>query len=164
MEENTNGKYLKDMQSRIKNWMLLKKEAIGIIGFVAVLAVAMKLFLFYKFMSVQSNFVFIWLLTGFLIYLLFESFQHKWVPACVYLLFSLLMFADVAYASFFNRYLSVNMMGAAGFLGDVGESIKAVLKPKFFLILIDNILVFVALYWNRTHNKLKTSLEEKLEK
>ena len=51
------------------------------------------------------------------------------------MLFSILMLCDVTYGCFFNRYLSVNLLGAAGVLGDITESIKEVLKPSFFLLL-----------------------------
>lgn len=160
MEQNSLNIWL----NKIKNWFLLKKELIGIIGIIAALAVPLKLLFFYQFMSVQSNFLLIWVITGCLIYLLFSSFKNKWVPAFIYLIFTILMFADVAYASFFNRYLSINMLGAAGFLGDVGESIKAVLKPKFFLLFIDNILIFIALFWNLiSKSKLNDSIDLKLQ-
>ncbi len=147
---------------QLKNWFISKKKSIGIIGIAAVIMVGLKLVLFYQFMSVQSNFFLIWLITGALIYLLFSSFKNKWTPAVIYLIFSVLMFADVAYASFFNRYLSINMLGAAGFLGDVGASIKAVLKPKFFLLFIDNILIFITLFTfvKRKNKSVSGELEE----
>lgn len=139
----------------IKQWW---KDA-GVLGAAAVAAAALKLALFYNMMSVQSNFVLVWAITAFFIALLFSSFRNKWIPAVIFLILSVLMFADAAYASFFNRYLSVNMMGAAGFLGDVGESLKAVLKPKFFLLLADNILIFAALT-QQTMRKRRAKAQE----
>ena len=47
------------------------------------------------------------------------------------------MFCDVTYSSFFNRYLSVGMIGAAEVVGDIGESIKEVLRPINFFMLVD---------------------------
>lgn len=129
----------------IKKWI----GDIGTLGIAATVAVALKLLFFYSLMGVQSNFILIWAITGLFISLLFASFKNKWIPAVIFLLFSVLMFADACYASFFNRYLSVNMLGAAGFLGDIGASLKAVLKPKFFLLLLDNILIFAALIVKR---------------
>jgi lipoteichoic acid synthase len=117
----------------------------GVLGLAAVAAAALKLFLFYVFIGVKANFFLVWLITAVLTCLLFTSFKNKWIPAVIYMLLSILMFCDVTYSSFFNRYLSVNMMGAAGFLGDISESIKAVLKPWFFLMLADGILVLAAL-------------------
>jgi phosphoglycerol transferase MdoB-like AlkP superfamily enzyme len=117
----------------------------GVLALVASAAVPLKLLLFYKIIGVTTNFFFVWAVTASLTYLLFTSFRNKWIPAVIYLMLSILMFCDVTYSSFFNRYLSVNMLGAAGFLGDITASIKEVLKPWFFLILADAILVLAAL-------------------
>lgn len=116
----------------------------GILALAACLAVPLKLFLFYHLIGVTSNFFFVWILTIILTYFLFASFQNKWIPAVIYTLLSVLMFCDVTYSSFFNRYLSVNMLGAAGVLGDITESIKEVLKPAFFLIFADAVLILAA--------------------
>ncbi|MDD3169159.1 MAG: sulfatase-like hydrolase/transferase [Eubacteriales bacterium] len=117
----------------------------GILALMAAVAVPLKLLLFYRLIGVTANFFFVWLITCVLTYFLFASFKNKWIPAVMFLLLSILMFCDVTYSSFFNRYLSVNMLGAAGFLGDITESIKEVLKPWFFLILADALLVLAAL-------------------
>jgi|GEM_PF-599235 len=117
----------------------------GILGLAACVAVPLKLLLFYKLVGISANFFLVWLVTGVLTYLLFSSFKKKWIPAVVYLLLSVLMFCDLTYSSFFNRYLSVNMLGAAGVLGDITESIKEVLKPWFFLTLADAALAIAAL-------------------
>ncbi|HVI43045.1 MAG TPA: hypothetical protein VM577_20755, partial [Anaerovoracaceae bacterium] len=117
----------------------------GILALVASIAVPLKLLLFYNLIGVTANFFFVWLITGILTYFLFASFKNKWIPAAIYLLLSILMFCDVTYSSFFNRYLSVNMLGAAGFLGDITASIKEVLKPWFYLILADAVLILAAL-------------------
>lgn len=125
-------------------WADLRIEY-GILASAAVIAVPLKLLLFYRLIGVTSNFFFVWLITCLLTYFLFASFKNKWIPAVIYMLLSILMFCDVTYSSFFNRYLSVNMLGAAGFLGDIIESIKEVLKPWFFLVLADAVLVLAAL-------------------
>lgn len=117
----------------------------GIPGVAAAIAVPLKLLLFYRLVGIAANFFLVWLVTCVLTYILFASFKKKWIPAAVYLLLSVLMFCDVTYSSFFNRYLSVNMLGAAGVLGDITESIKEVLKPWFFLILADAALALAAL-------------------
>lgn len=127
-----------------KHWNRFWKTY-GILGVIALAAVLAKLWFFYVLMGVSSNFVLVWVTTCILIFLLFTSTKNKWGPAVFYLLVSVLMFADTAYSSFFNRYLSVNMMGAAGFLGDVTGSIKEVLRPKFFLMFADSLLIFAAL-------------------
>jgi phosphoglycerol transferase MdoB-like AlkP superfamily enzyme len=58
---------------------------------------------------------------------------------------SLIMFADVTYNSFFNHYLSVNMLGAVGMLDDIGASIAEVLRPVFFLIPLDALAILLML-------------------
>jgi len=131
----------------------------GILGLAASVAVPLKLLLFYKLVGISANFFLVWLVTGVLTYILFSSFKNKWIPAVVYLLLSVLMFCDLTYSSFFNRYLSVNMIGAAGVLGDITESIKEVLKPWFFLILADAALVIGALA-ARTQRLKKTKRTE----
>lgn len=140
----------------------------GIWGAVASAAVALKLIFFYGLIGVTTNFFFVWLITAVLTYLLFASFKNKWIPAIIYLLLTVLMFCDVTYSSFFNRYLSVNMLGAAGFLGDITASIKQVLKPWFFILFADVILVFVTLVKSRSTSgqngiKLENDIEDDFE-
>ncbi|MDF3002873.1 MAG: synthase family protein [Bacillota bacterium] len=117
----------------------------GVVGIAAVAAVLLKLLLFYQLIGVTANVFFVWLISVIFTYLLFASFRNKWIPAVVFLLLTILMFCDVTYSSFFNRYLSVAMLGAAGVLGDITESIKEVIKPWFFLLFVDTILIFVTL-------------------
>ena len=140
---------IKPILKNILNYLAGKWNGIrvdyGILALIASVAVPLKLFLFYRLIGVASNFFLVWLITFVLTYLLFASFKNKWIPAVIYMLISILMFCDVTYSSFFNRYLSVNMMGSAGFLGDITASIKEVLKPWFFLILADAALVLAAL-------------------
>ncbi len=132
----------------------------GILASAAVIAVPLKLLFFYKLIGVEANFFFVWLITTVLTYFLFASFRNKWIPAVIYLLLSILMFCDITYSSFFNRYLSVNMLGAAGFLGDITESIKEVLKPWFFLTLADAALVLAALAVRRRKRKKDNTPED----
>lgn len=112
---------------------------------ITLIAVPIKIFVFYLAMGISSYFLLVWLVSCLLIYLLFASFENKWIPAGFFLLISFLMFADAAYSSFFNRYLSINMLGAAGLLGGVKESVKEVVKPKFFALFIDVFLIFSSL-------------------
>jgi phosphoglycerol transferase MdoB-like AlkP superfamily enzyme len=133
----------------------------GVLALAASAAALLKLFLFYSLIGLAANFFFVWLITAVLTYFLFASFRNKWIPAVIYMLLSVLMFCDVTYSSFFNRYLSVNMLGAAGFLGDITESIKEVLKPWFFLIPADAILVIVTLA--KRERRLRKTAEPALE-
>jgi phosphoglycerol transferase MdoB-like AlkP superfamily enzyme len=108
---------------------------------IAAALVALKLLLFYALIGVQPYFAVVWLLSCLFTFLFFSAFKNKWIPAAVYLALSLFMFADVTYSSFFNRYLSVNMIGAIGMLDDITASILEVLRPAFFLVPLDAIAI-----------------------
>ena len=139
--------------SSIKKRFILFKATYGvmyiILLMVAITAVLVKLFLFYKAMGITSNLVLVWLVSCLLIFLLFASFKNKWIPAILFLGISFLMFADAAYSSFFNRYLSISMLGAASLLGGVQESVKEVVKPKFFALFADAALIFLVLVYGQ---------------
>lgn len=115
----------------------------GLIGLLAILLLVGKIFLFYSFMNITTNVFFVAITTCILIGVLFSSFRNKWIPLIIFTLITLIMFADVTYSSFFNRYLSVGMMGAAGVLGDIGASIKEVIRPEFFLLFLDLVVIYV---------------------
>lgn len=121
----------------------------GLIGLIAGVLVLLKIFLFYSFMNISTNVFFVWLTTCILVWVLFSSFRNKWIPLFIFTIVTLIMFADVTYSSFFNRYLSIGMIGAAGVLGDIGESIKEVIKPQFFLLFLDVALIYATLIIGR---------------
>ncbi|MDR2355964.1 MAG: LTA synthase family protein [Clostridiales Family XIII bacterium] len=108
---------------------------------IAAFLIALKLLLFYALIGVEPYFAAVWLLTCLFTFLFFSAFKNKWIPAALYLALSLIMFADVTYDSFFNRYLSVNMFGAISMLDDIGASILEVLRPAFFLVPLDAIAI-----------------------
>ena len=128
----------------------------GLWGAIAAAAVLNKIMLFYFFMSPITNIAAVFVVSCILTYLLFASFKNKWIPAGVFAALSVLMFCDVMYASFFNRYLSINMIAAAAFLGDIAESILEVFRAPFLLLFADVILIFACLIMRR-----KTEREEK---
>lgn len=100
-------------------------------------AAAIKYFIFYTLMGVNSNF-FVVLLTSLIFTgFIFGIFQRKWIAGAIYLLLSFVMFADVTYFGYFGRYLSFNMLGAAEVVGDIKECIEAVLRPVNFCCLLD---------------------------
>ena len=124
------------------------RQNYGILGIIAVLAVIGKLGAFYMLVGISSYFFMVWITSCLLIYLLFASFRiNKWIPAVIFAIISVLMFSDITYSSFFNRYLSVDMLGAASVVGDITESIKEVIKPANFLMFVDVIIIFIALYF-----------------
>ncbi|QOX63054.1 sulfatase-like hydrolase/transferase [Anoxybacterium hadale] len=134
--------------------------AYGVVGIAAAAAVLLKLLLFYQLIGVTANVFFVWLISAFFTYVLFTSFRNKWIPTVVFLLLTILMFCDVTYSSFFNRYLSVAMLGAAGVLGDITESIKEVIKPWFFLLFTDVVLILVTLSSKRSRDRKNANDKE----
>jgi phosphoglycerol transferase MdoB-like AlkP superfamily enzyme len=124
----------------------LFKTRYGILGFIAILLVMGKLLLFYQLMSITTNLFFIWMTTCLILGILFSFFRNKWIPLILFTFISILMFSDVTYSTFFNRYLSVGMLGAAEVLGDIGESIKAVIRPHFFFLFLDVVVLYVTFF------------------
>ncbi|QIB69053.1 LTA synthase family protein [Aminipila butyrica] len=144
---------------RSKQFAVKFKELYGLAGCAAVPLVLIKFMVFYGLMSVKSNLVLIWLLSWTLTYYLFKAFKNKLIPAVIYLVLSLLMFADVTYCSFFNKYLSVALLGSAGMLGDVTASIKEIMKPVNFLMLLDAAVVLGAVISHQVKDKKKKQAE-----
>lgn len=126
---------------KIKEIFLEYNKAYGILGTVTLGFVLVKFMVFYHLMSVRANFAVVCLISMILTYFLFASFKNKFIPAILYLALSVLMFADVTYCSFFNKYLSVAVLGSAGMLGDITASIKQVMRPINFFMIVDAILI-----------------------
>lgn len=132
----------------------------GMLGVLAAVLVAAKTIVFYMLMGTSSHFVSVCIITLIFIYLIFKSTDNKWVPAVIFLALSFLMFCDVTYSSFFNRYLSVGMIGAAEVVGDIGESIKEVMRPINFFMLADAVLIIVMLALKKKSEGLKKKPED----
>lgn len=130
---------------KIKQFVLEFKNKYGVIGCAAVFLVAVKFIVFYNLMSVKSNFILICIISWAITYFLFSSFKNKYIPSVIYLVLAILMFADVTYCSFFNKYLSVALMGSAGMLGDVTASIKQIMRPINFFMLIDAVVILITI-------------------
>ena len=113
----------------------------GIAGILAAGLVLAKTVVFYSLMGTGAHFLSVCLLTLLFTFLLFRAFRNKWIPAGIFMLLSVLMFCDVTYSSFFNRYLSVGMIGAAEVVGDIGASIREVLRPINFFMLADAVFI-----------------------
>ena len=142
--------YIADIYENIKDYfkqiLNSKNRYISLLYISIILIVGVKLFSFYNLMNISKNILLVWIITCIFTGILFSSFkENKWTPAIIYLILSLFMFFDAAYASFFNRYLSVSVMSQAGLLSGVGESVRAAVKPIFFLLFADNILIFIYL-------------------
>jgi len=149
--------WFKNSANSSKDFFWRYKDVYGYLGFAAAAAVILKVLLLYKLIGISSNFFLVCLTTCLIIWVLFASFRNKWTAAIIYTFIAILMFCDVTYASFFNRYLSVGMIGAAEVVGDIGESIKEVIRPVNFLMFTDVALVYATLIKNRIPLKKKLS-------
>lgn len=121
-----------------------KRFSLSVAFAICLAAVAAKLIFYYLLMGAVSDLGGVVFVTGALLLLFYNSFRNKLAAVAVYFFLSFLMLVDVTYYSFFNSYLSVNMVGAVGLLGDVQNSILQVLKPQYFLLLGDWLLIALA--------------------
>ncbi len=122
-------------------------------GTILSVMILIKLALYYHFMDVSSNYFFLILFSSFYILTIFFIVENKKVAGCLYFLISILMFVDVIYFSNFNRNLSVNVLGTAGYIDDVASSVWAIIKGKFFLLMIDALVILVLLVLSRKNSK-----------
>ena len=129
----------------IKNYFKNFHTTYGILGIAAVSTVFVKMLLFYYFIGTVTNAAAALFVSCLLIYLFFASFKNKWIPLGIFAVFTLLMFCDVMYSSFFNRYLSFNMLAAAVFLGDITASIVEVFRAQYLLLFADIAVIIACL-------------------
>lgn len=118
-------------------------------------AVAVKFTVFYQLVQVTANFPVVLLLSCAITFLILTGFRNRLAALAVYLVISLILFADITYFSFFNRYLSLQMLGAAEVIGDIGESIKQVMKPVNFLMFLDVALMGILIGTGKISAKKK---------
>lgn len=148
-------KWFEDSSNSLRDFFWRFKDVYGNVGLFAAGAVILKVLTLYKLIGISSNFFLVCLTTCLIIWVLFASLKNKWTAVIIYTLISILMFCDVTYASFFNRYLSVGMIGAAEVVGDIGESIKEVIRPVNFLMFADVFLIYITLIKSRVPLKKK---------
>lgn len=115
----------------------------------AALAVGVKFSIFYHLVQVNANRGLVVLLSCLITGLILLSFKNKWISVSLYLLISFMMFVDITYFSFFNRYLSLSMLGAAEVVGDIGDSIRQVMRPVNFAMFLDVILFYAFLIYKK---------------
>ena len=120
-----------------------------IFSIIVFVAVVVKFIVFYNLVNIISNSIPVIAISCLLTWLLLGSFKNKWTAVTVYFVISFIMFCDVTYFSFFNRYLSLNMLGAAEVIGDIGKSIKQVLRPINFVMFMDIAIMFIILLYNK---------------
>lgn len=129
---------------RVKSRFFIFLNTYGLLGIIACISVVFKFAVFYNLVKIQNTVAPI-IVSGLIVFLIFSSFRNKKRVAMAYLLISLLLMADAMYFSYFSKYLSVHMIGAVDVLGDITESIKAIFRPVLILLLLDNVLIFLAL-------------------
>ena len=142
---------------KLKQFFIDFKSKYGILGCTAVALAGLKFIVFYHLMSVKSNLLLVCIISWAITYFLFNSFKNKYIPAVIYLVLSILMFADVTYCSFFNKYLSVALIGSAGMLGDVTASIKEIMRPINFFMLLDAVFILLTVILHNHDGKNRFS-------
>lgn len=143
----------------IKFWNLGIKLKNMLIYEVMALLILIKFTFFYSAMGVQTNLFFTIFFSSVLTYLIFFSFKNKLIPSLIYLVLSLMMFADFTYFSFFNKYISLDIFNNATMLGAVSGSIKEIISWKNFVILADAIFIFIFLFFNSILQKTKSKTD-----
>jgi phosphoglycerol transferase MdoB-like AlkP superfamily enzyme len=130
----------------------------------AALLAAAKFFMFYAIIGVKTFFVPIWLLSCLMALLFFSAFRNKWIPAAAYAAFSVVLFCDVAYDSYFGRYPSFGALGAAAELEGLGDGLWVLIRPEFLLVLLDAALILLMLAAEALAPRLSASVAERLER
>jgi len=134
---------------RLLNYIQKMGKINFIFSIIVFVAVFVKFIVFYNLVNVTSNIIPVIAISCLLTWLLLGSFKNRWIAVTIYFIISFIMFCDVTYFSFFNRYLSLSMLGAAEVLGDIGESIKQVLRPVNFVMFMDAAILYLMLFYNR---------------
>ncbi len=158
----------KRLKRHLSNMWVQVHDHYGYLALVVLAAVIVKNIMFYTFMDVSSYFTLVLAVTCIFIFILFSAFRNKWVPASLYMLWSIFMFGDVLYHKYFNGTLSVKLINSIALLSDVTSSVEGVLKPQYFIIFIDNIAIFAMLILSsrkqKKAGKKKTFHEKKYTK
>lgn len=138
--------------SEKRRWTGVYREAFsdfwkryGILAFLSALLVMIKYICFYYFMGAANNVIWVCALSCLFVFLFFCAFRRKWIPAVIYLLISLLMFADIIYHGYYNAYLTIKIINSAKMIGDITASIQELIKPQYFVLFADNLMIFITL-------------------
>jgi lipoteichoic acid synthase len=116
--------------------------------------------MFYRLMDIQVNLLFLWVATVFMLSLMFGSFKNLWIPFGLYVLLTILMFCDVTHNAYFSGYISLKLIASAKFLGDAGDAVIAVIRPEFWLLLLDLPLVALSIVKIRREEWLSSVRKE----
>ncbi|WP_066500562.1 sulfatase-like hydrolase/transferase [Abyssisolibacter fermentans] len=114
---------------------------------IILLLVTLKLSIFYRFIDFNTN-VFV-VVSGVLftmtVFMVFDLLKEKYRDCLFiifYTIFSFVTFADVVFFKYFNQLPSIVVLRQIGQLGPVTSSVKYLLKPVYFLLLLDIPLLF----------------------
>ena len=129
------------------------RKRYGIFAFLSAAFVLLKYICFYFFMGVSNNVVWVCMLSCLFVFLFFCAFKRKWIPSVIYLLVSILMFADVLYHGYYNAYLTVKIINSAKMIGDITASIQELIKPQYFVLFADNLMIFITLIFSAVRRR-----------
>ena len=125
----------------------------GILALIAAALVPVKYVCFYLFMGVSNNLGWICLFSCLFVFLIFCIFKNKVIPVVLYALITLLMFSDVLYHGYYNSYLTIKILNSAKMIGNITASIQELIKPQYFILFADLVMIIVALAAARRRRK-----------
>ncbi len=115
----------------------------GILRMAEFLFIVAKFGSFYYFMDVSANYGAVTIMSSIIVAVMFAAFKRKLIPAVIYALISVMMFADIIYHGYYNSYLSVRLLNSAYMLGDITESVREIIQPEYFVLFADVLAIFL---------------------
>lgn len=150
---------MKENTEKVK-WTAIYRESFsdfrkryGMFALISAALVLLKYICFYFFMGVTNHLVWVCALSCLFVFLFFCAFKRKWIPFVIYLLVSILMFADVLYHGYYNAYLTIKIINSAKMIGDITASIQELIKPQYFVLFADNLMIFVTLIFSAVRRR-----------
>lgn len=128
-----------------------KKIAVGALAIFG--GILLSCALFYVYSDLQLNFFVSFLGTVLLLTLLFLSHRRLFLSCGIFTAVTVLMFADMMFHSYYDGYLTVELLGSAKFLGDVTDVIVLLLRPGFFTVFLGTAMVWAGAVFLRRAEK-----------
>lgn len=82
-----------------------------------------------------------------------KSKLNLFFVSLLYILLSILLYADVIYERYYDAILHINLLGQAGQVGDVIDSVISLIYITDWLYFIDIPFILIVFYWLYTKNK-----------
>jgi len=98
--------------------------------------------LFYIWSGLELNFCASIIITAALLALLFLSHRRLYLSCAAFTAVTVLMFADILFHSYYDGYLTVELLGSARFLGDVTDVIVLLMRPRFFTVFLGPVMAW----------------------